>query len=88
MALGAQPGSVIWLVLRQMTILAAAGIMCGLLAASVSGRLIASQLYGVTPRDALTFAGAPLVVAIAALLAAWLPARRAAAIDPVGALRH
>jgi ABC-type lipoprotein release transport system permease subunit len=86
MALGAQPGTVVWLVLRQM-MLAAAGVVCGLMAALLSGRLIASQLYGVTPQDALTLAAAPIVVAAAALLAAWLPARRAAAIDPVGALR-
>jgi putative ABC transport system permease protein len=81
MALGAQPASVVWLVLRQMTILATAGIVLGLVAAALSGRFIASQLYGVTPRDAIS------LLAIAALLAAWLPARRAAAIDPVLALR-
>jgi ABC-type lipoprotein release transport system permease subunit len=60
----------------------------GLLAALALGRTVAGLLYEVTPTDPLTYAGVVLVLATAALLSSWLPARRAARLDPMAALRH
>ncbi|HVX67650.1 MAG TPA: ABC transporter permease [Bryobacteraceae bacterium] len=88
MALGAQRGAVIWLVLRDVLVLLVAGTVVGLAAALASGRLVASLLYGLRPNDPAQLAGAALVLAVATALAAWLPARRAARLDPMAALRE
>jgi predicted permease len=87
MAMGAQPGMVERLVLRQglMLILIAAAL--GWPAAWMLSRLAASFLYGIHPHDALTFTVVPPFLAAIALLACWIPARRAASIDPMLALR-
>ena len=87
-ALGAQPGDVLRLILGQGARLAAAGILLGLAAAFGLTRLIAKLLYGVRAGDAWTFAGIALLLGAVALAAAYLPARRAMALDPVAALRH
>ena len=87
MALGAQTGQVIKLVLRQGMFLAVIGLAFGLFAAFGSTRLAGSLLYGVNPSDPLVFAGVTSVLACAALAACYLPARRAARVDPVQALR-
>ena len=87
MALGAQRGDILALVVRQGAALVAAGAVVGLLAAAVSSRVLESFLYGVTADDRLTFVGAPLVLIVVALVACWLPARRATRIDPMDALR-
>ncbi|MET0398767.1 MAG: ABC transporter permease [Longimicrobiaceae bacterium] len=86
-ALGAGVGDVVGMVLRQGALLAAAGIGAGLLASLAATRALAGLLYGVTATDPLTFAVVPAILAAAALLATWLPARRASRVDPMSALR-
>ena len=87
-ALGAERRDVLLLVLRQGGAIVAAGVLMGLLAAAAGVRIIESTLFGVTPADPLTFAAVTAVLAAAALLACWLPARRAARIDPLEVLRE
>jgi predicted permease len=87
MALGAQTGQVIQLVLRQGMFLAAIGLGFGLLAAFGSTRLAGSLLYGVNPSDPFIFVGVTSLLALAAFAACYFPARRALKIDPVVALR-
>jgi putative ABC transport system permease protein len=87
LALGAEPGSVAGLIVRQSGRVALAGIAVGLVVALAGSRLIESLLYGVSPRDPAIFAGTTLALLGVALLACWLPARRAARLSPVEALR-
>jgi len=86
--LGAQPGNVLRLVARQGMRLVAIGIVLGVAAGSLLTRLMSNLLFGVSPEDPMTYAAVSLLVAALALLASWLPARRAARIDPVLALRQ
>ncbi|MGA7414860.1 MAG: ABC transporter permease [Bryobacteraceae bacterium] len=88
MALGAPYGEVLAMVLRQGLMLAGIGVSIGTLAALGLTRMLAGLLYGITPTDPVTFAVAPAVLLGVAALACWLPARRAARIDPVLALRQ
>ncbi len=88
MALGAQRGSVTGMVLREALWLIAAGLIVGLLTAVAAARLVSGALFGVQPTDPLTSATAALVLAVVGLLAGYIPARRAARIDPMRALRH
>jgi ABC-type antimicrobial peptide transport system permease subunit len=88
MALGAQPGSVIWLVLREVAAMLAIGTVVGLGASLAAGRLVASLLYGVKPYDTAPLAMAAVVLGIATGIAAYLPAHRAARLDPMAALRE
>ena len=88
MALGAQPGDVAWLIVRQGARLAAFGIALGLAAAFALTRFMASMLYGVEPSDFPTFAAMAATLGAVALLASYFPSRRAMALDPVAALRH
>jgi putative ABC transport system permease protein len=87
MALGAQRGEVLRTVLAQGLKLTLGGIALGLVAALGLSRLIGSLLYGVKASDPLTYAGVALLLVVVALLACWLPARRAANVDPMIALR-
>jgi len=87
LALGAQPRQVVGMVVRQGMRVAAAGLAIGLLAALAAGRLIAGLLYGVSPHDAMTFAAVTVAIGLATLVANWLPALRAARVDPLIALR-
>jgi len=87
MALGAQPRSVVRLVLRQGARAAVAGAGVGLLGSLALGHAVASLLYGVAPADPLVFGAVTAALLAVALLAAWLPARRAARVDPIVALQ-
>jgi ABC-type antimicrobial peptide transport system permease subunit len=87
MALGAQPGTVERLVLRQGLVLAIIAIGLGWPAAWALSKMASSFLYGIQPHDALTFALVPPFLAVIALAACYIPARRAASIDPMKALR-
>jgi predicted permease len=87
-ALGASPRSVLQLVVGQGMALAAAGVVLGLIGAFVLTRLMAAVLFEVRATDPVTFATVVVVLLGAALVASWLPARRALRIDPVQALRY
>jgi predicted permease len=87
MALGAQPGGVVRLVLVQGVAAAAAGAVAGLPGAWALGRAVRSLLYGVAPTDPLVLGSVTATLLAVALLAAWLPARRAARVDPIVALQ-
>jgi len=87
MALGAQRGAVQRMILREGAAMLAFGIGLGLLFAIATGKLVGSMLYDVSPFDPLAFTLAPIVLALAGLLATWLPARRATRISPMAALR-
>ncbi|MGO4883098.1 MAG: ADOP family duplicated permease [Bryobacteraceae bacterium] len=88
MALGAQPGSVVWLVLREVAAMLAIGTAIGLAASLAAGRLVASLLYDVKPHNAELLSLAAVVLGIATGIAAYLPAHRAARLDPMAALRE
>lgn len=86
-ALGAQTQDVIGLVMRQAARLTSMGILLGLLGAFALTRVLESLLYGVSARDPLTYAALAAVLATVALLATWLPARRASRVNPILAIR-
>lgn len=86
-AVGASPGRLVRLVMGSSLGVTAAGLVAGTTMAAATGRSLAGLLYGVGPYDAATFAAVAVVVAVAALAASAVPARRAARLDPVTALR-
>jgi predicted permease len=88
MALGAQPRNILQLVIRQALVLVSSGIGIGLLGAFALTRVMSSLLYGVSATDRFTFVIPPLLLGSIALLASYIPARRAAKVDPMVALRH
>jgi predicted permease len=88
MALGAQPGQVRGMILRESGLLAIAGIVAGVGAALTLTRMVKSMLYGIQPYDPLTLAGGVSILLVVALAASWIPARRAAGVQPMEALRH
>jgi putative ABC transport system permease protein len=87
-ALGAQRTSISRMVIRQAVVIVLSGLAAGLLASFATVRLIRSSLYGITATDPLTFLAVPGLLLAVALLASYLPARRAMCVDPVVALRH
>jgi predicted permease len=87
MALGARGGDIVRRVVGEGAVLAAAGVGLGMIGAFGAARLMRSALYGVQPVDPVAFLAIPLLLAGVALLASWLPARRAARVDPMVALR-
>lgn len=87
MALGAAGRDVVRLVVRQGARLALVGIALGVLGAAALSGLLRRMLYGIAPTDPLTFAAVPLTLAAVALVASWIPARRATRVDPMEALR-
>jgi putative ABC transport system permease protein len=88
MALGASRREMLGLVLREGLGVTLFGVVLGLAGALVLTRLMAGYLYGITPTDPLTFAATSLLLAVVALLASYIPARRAARVDPMVALRY
>jgi ABC-type antimicrobial peptide transport system permease subunit len=87
-ALGAQRGNVVWLVMKEVVLMVGIGFAIGLPAAWFSSRLVESLLYGIKPDDPLSIGAAMAVLAGIALLAGYLPAARAARVDPLRALRY
>ncbi len=87
-ALGARPEGVRWLVLRETLLLAILGVVIGMPCAIGLSRVIEHLLYGVSPREPVTLLIVSLTMTAVAVLAGWLPARRAARVDPMVALRH
>ncbi|HET6646666.1 MAG TPA: ABC transporter permease [Pyrinomonadaceae bacterium] len=88
MALGAERRSIIWMVLRETLVLILIGLAIGIPIALGAGRLIASQLFGLSAADPLTLLGATLVLIGVAILAGLMPARKASRVDPLTALRY
>jgi predicted permease len=87
MALGARPGVIAWMVVREVLVIAGAGIAVAIPAAWWLGRLVAAQLYGVVPTDALSIGGAVVLLTAVAVVSGLVPSVRAARVDPTRALR-
>jgi len=88
LALGAQPRQVRGMILRESTGLAAVGVAVGVAAALGLTRMVKSMLYGIETWDPPTMIGGVLILLAVALAASWIPARRAAGVQPMEALRH
>jgi predicted permease len=88
MALGAQRGQVLGLVMRESMVLVVIGVVAGLAIAILAGRLVTTLLFGLPPRDPLTMVAAVAVMAVVSALAGYLPARRASRVDPMVALHY
>ena len=88
LALGATPAGILGMVLRQGLVFVGAGLAIGVLAAVSAGNLVKSFLYQVKPADAWTYSGVVLVLLLVGTAAAVIPARRAAAVEPMTALRE
>jgi len=87
MALGARYTQVLWMILRQAMVFGIAGVLVGTVLALWTSTYISSLLYGLTSRDPATLAGTALLLVAVVMLAGYLPARRAALVDPAGALK-
>ena len=88
MALGAQTADVMRLVMRQGLRLVIIGVAIGLLISALAMRVLDATLFGISPTDPLTFGVISLLLGLVAMLACWVPARRATRVDPLVALRH
>ena len=88
MALGARGGNIAWMVLRETLYLVLAGLVVGVPGALIGAKLISAQLFGMKPADPVTLVGAGVVLTLVALLAGYLPARRASRVNPLNALRY
>jgi predicted permease len=88
LAIGAQPRDVFWMVMKDGARFALLGVSLGLASAFALTRLLAGQLYGVSPADPLTFVAAATIMTVVTLLACYVPTRRAAHVDPLVALRY
>jgi ABC-type antimicrobial peptide transport system permease subunit len=86
-ALGAPGPSVVWLILRESVWPVVAGVAAGLAGALALARLVESMLFGLTPQDPFTYVIAAALLLASAIVAAWIPSRRAAALDPMTVLR-
>jgi len=88
MALGADAGSVVWLIAREALLLITAGSIAGIAIANLAGRLLRSYLFGISPADPVTLAASAAVMLTMAAIAVCVPAARAARIDPRVALHY
>jgi predicted permease len=88
LALGAQPGQVLTMILREATWISICGIAVGLAAALVLAQAVKSMLYGLQPADPVSLVSGALLLIAVGLAASWIPARRAASVEPIIALRH
>ena len=88
MALGAERGRVLWMIMRESLIVSAIGILIGLPLAFAASRLLKTMLFGLTPTDPLSFVAALLTIVVVATGASLIPARRASSVDPMVALRY
>jgi len=88
LAMGARRQDVFWMVLKEGAKFYSAGVVLGLAGAFAATRLLASELYGVSARDPITYVAVPAVMAIVTLVACYVPARRAMRVDPLIALRY
>jgi putative ABC transport system permease protein len=88
MAVGASPGSVAWMIVRETLLLVAAGLAIGIPLSLASATILKSVLFGVAPQDPRTLTGSALLLVVAACLAGYIPAVRAAHLEPSAALRH
>ena len=88
LALGARRGEVLGMVMRHAGALAISGIALGLVAAALASRVLRAQLFEVAPTDIATYATVAAGLLLVAFVASWIPARRAARVDPLTALRH
>jgi ABC-type antimicrobial peptide transport system permease subunit len=87
MALGARPGRVVSMVVQRSLLLASIGVAAGIAIALAASRLASSLLYGIAPHDPVSYVAAAALLLLAAVAAGWIPALRAARVDPVTALR-
>lgn len=87
MAIGLSPRQAVWLVIGDGAALLACGIVFGLIGAALAAQCLRSMRYGVGPADPLTYVGAAVMTSVIGLLACYVPARRAAGIDPLHLLR-
>jgi ABC-type antimicrobial peptide transport system permease subunit len=88
LALGAQSGSVIWLVMREVLLLLSIGLAVGIPAALALGQFVSAQLYGIQSRDPVIAGSTVVLLALVSAAAGLIPAHRASRIDPILALRH
>jgi ABC-type antimicrobial peptide transport system permease subunit len=88
MALGANPGTVVWLVMREVLLLLGIGLVIGIPSALALGRYVSSQLYGIQANDPVIGGVTAIILIAVASLAGLIPARRASRIDPILALRY
>jgi ABC-type antimicrobial peptide transport system permease subunit len=88
MALGARGKNIIWMVLREVLTLVGAGLLLGIPVALVAARFVSSQLFGLKPGDPTTLIAAAVTLTVVALIAGFVPARRAARVNPLVALRY
>jgi ABC-type antimicrobial peptide transport system permease subunit len=88
MALGETPGSVVWMVMREALGLLGAGLIAGIGGSLALSRLVAGQLFGVQAMDTWTYVAAMVLLTGVALVASFVPARRASAVDPLSTLRY
>jgi ABC-type antimicrobial peptide transport system permease subunit len=88
MALGAEPGAILMLVMRNVAAVLAAGVVVGVGVSLAAARVLQQLLFGLGPRDGLTLTAAVVVLSVVAMIAGYLPARRATKVDPMVALRN
>ncbi len=88
MALGAEGRDIAWMVLREPMVLVVAGLVLGVPTAMFAARLVSNQLFGLNPSDPATLITAAIILSVVALLAGYLPARKASRVDPLIALRY